>query len=236
MPPYGAGRAVQHDPGQDRAHRVLPDPEVQGPPVRGGVPVRWSSPRPGRTSRRPSSWCCSTRPGRPTRPTVRAAPAASALSTAPDAARVDDALRVDRPGRQRVGPAVGQVAGLQPVEQRLVAPGWPRPRRRSPSATPPSRRSPRSSASRVCLITTSSTSNDCVRVETQDRLELARSPRRPARSRARRRCSSSSAPGSAMIVRSWMNDGLSVTAFAASIASRMPVTFSPPSTSCTCQP
>ena len=39
-----------------------------------------------------------------------------------------------------------------------------------------------------------------------------------------------------MIVRSWMNDGLSVTALAASIAARMPATFSPPSTFCTCQP
>ena len=39
-----------------------------------------------------------------------------------------------------------------------------------------------------------------------------------------------------MIVRSGMNDGLSVTALAASMASSMPVTFSPPSTSCTCQP
>ena len=39
-----------------------------------------------------------------------------------------------------------------------------------------------------------------------------------------------------MIVRNWMNDGLSVTAFAFSIASRMPTTFSPPSTFCTCQP
>ena len=39
-----------------------------------------------------------------------------------------------------------------------------------------------------------------------------------------------------MIVRSWMNDGLSVTALAASIAARIPVTFSPPSTSCTCHP
>ena len=42
--------------------------------------------------------------------------------------------------------------------------------------------------------------------------------------------------GYAMIVRSWMNEGRSVTAFAASIASRMPVTFSPPSNSWTCQP
>ncbi len=39
-----------------------------------------------------------------------------------------------------------------------------------------------------------------------------------------------------MIVRTEMNDGLSVTALAASMASSMPTTFSPPSTSWTCQP
>ena len=45
--------------------------------------------------------------------------------------------------------------------------------------------------------------------------------------------------GQPMIVRSWMNDGRSVTAWAASQASTRPrcsVTFSPPSTSWTCQP
>ena len=39
-----------------------------------------------------------------------------------------------------------------------------------------------------------------------------------------------------MMVRSEMNDGLSVTALALAMASSMPTTFSPPSTSCTCQP
>ena len=39
-----------------------------------------------------------------------------------------------------------------------------------------------------------------------------------------------------MMVRSEMNDGLSVTFFASAMASSMPTTFSPPSTSCTCQP
>ena len=39
-----------------------------------------------------------------------------------------------------------------------------------------------------------------------------------------------------MIVCNWMNDGLSVTALALSMAARMPLTFSPPSTFCTCQP
>ena len=39
-----------------------------------------------------------------------------------------------------------------------------------------------------------------------------------------------------MIVRTEMNDGLSVTALAAAMASSMPTTFSPPSTSWTCQP
>ncbi len=39
-----------------------------------------------------------------------------------------------------------------------------------------------------------------------------------------------------MMVRSSMNDGRSVTAWAAAMASWMPTTFSPPSTLCTCQP
>ncbi len=39
-----------------------------------------------------------------------------------------------------------------------------------------------------------------------------------------------------MIVRTWMNDGWSMTCLAFSMASRMPTTFSPPSTFCTCQP
>ena len=39
-----------------------------------------------------------------------------------------------------------------------------------------------------------------------------------------------------MMVRTAMNDGLSVTFFASAIASSIPTTFSPPSTSCTCQP
>ncbi|CFE39748.1 Uncharacterised protein [Mycobacterium tuberculosis] len=39
-----------------------------------------------------------------------------------------------------------------------------------------------------------------------------------------------------MTVRSAMNEGRSVTACALAMASSMPTTFSPPSTSCTCQP
>ena len=39
-----------------------------------------------------------------------------------------------------------------------------------------------------------------------------------------------------MMVRNEMNDGRSVAAFALAMASSMPTTFSPPSTSCTCQP
>ena len=39
-----------------------------------------------------------------------------------------------------------------------------------------------------------------------------------------------------MIVRNEMNDGRSVTAFALAMASSIPMTFSPPSTRCTCQP
>jgi hypothetical protein len=39
-----------------------------------------------------------------------------------------------------------------------------------------------------------------------------------------------------MIVRTEMNDGLSVTRFASAMAASIPTTFAPPSTSCTCHP
>jgi hypothetical protein len=42
--------------------------------------------------------------------------------------------------------------------------------------------------------------------------------------------------GYPMMVRSAMNDGLSVTFLASAMAASMPSTFSPPSTSWTCQP
>ena len=69
----GPGVTLQRDAVGDRPHRVLADAEVQGPAVgvarpRGRSGGRGEAPTAGR-----ASWCCSSRRGRPTRPTARAA-------------------------------------------------------------------------------------------------------------------------------------------------------------------
>ena len=56
---------------------------------------------------------------------------ASASSTLPDAARVAMPLASAGNSGSAVGPAVGQRAGGDPVEQRLALAGWPSPRRRT---------------------------------------------------------------------------------------------------------
>ena len=114
-----AGGAVQRDPVEDRAHRVLADAEVQGAAVRvADAPQLGVDARRAGTTARPRWWCCSTRRGRRSRPTARAAPDPIALSTSPDALRV--AMPFGSAGKvgTRVGPAGRALAGEQPVEQR----------------------------------------------------------------------------------------------------------------------
>ena len=153
---------MQGDAVEDRAHRVLADAEVQHP-AGVGVALEHLGGAVGRagTTARPRSWCCWSRRGRPSRPTARAACAAIALMTLPGRDPGRHALLVGLPRRQVVGPAVGQPARLDAMQQLGAARGRRPPTRCTarPTRRPP--RSPARPARRVCSSTPAGTSKVC---------------------------------------------------------------------------
>ena len=191
------------------------------------------------------SWCCWTRPGRPSRPTARAAPARCALRTSPEASRVATPFS----SASNVGSASAQPSGrvrvVHPVEAAPCARGWlgrPGVELLLPLGL---RASPPRSTERAGV------GEDVVGDVEGLRRGRSRAPswsprprRRRARSRAPCRCSAALGAGQAMIVRSSMKLGWSVTALAASsavvqrldvlVVRRWPSLVQ--STVCTCQP
>ena len=121
---------------------------------------------------------------------------------------------------QRVLPALGQLARARPGRTAAARSGLAvAPLVRRPSPTRPRAWRPRSSDARGCGARTSSaTSKVALGVEAEDAAWWPRPRRRRAPSRARPRCSARSGAGQAMIVRIAMNDGLPVSALAASSA------------------
>ena len=168
-----------------------------------GAAVR--SPGPGRvaagTRRRPSSWCCWTRPGRRSRPTARAARRPSAESTSPEATRVATPLGASagtrsagrRPSRRA---ARGRAAGRG--ARRARAGPCARRRSRRPRRRGRPRRGRR--PARVCASTSAATSKDSAGSKPRISLVAATSVGARAPSRATCRCSAASGAGQAMIV------------------------------------
>ena len=115
----GAGAAVQRDPVDDRAHARARGCRSAAC-ARTGRPVHIVRLVLGRdeATARPPSWCCCSRRGRPSRPTVRAARAPSAVRILPDAARVAMRLAVlgrEAPAALAAQPS-GSAAGRHPSE------------------------------------------------------------------------------------------------------------------------
>ena len=150
---------------------MLADAEVQRPAVRVAGELLGLAVRRAGTTARPPSWCCCSRPGRPSRPTARAAPGRAPASTLPEALRVAMPFGVGRELGQRrrsSRPAasgcdsrsssalplrVGRGPGVEPLAptRRARRGRGRRPRGRAPA--------PRRSTSKVC-----------VRVEAEDLL------------------------------------------------------------------
>ena len=214
-----AGAAVDGDAVHDRAHGVLADAEVQHP---AGERVALPEPRGAvvraGTTAHPRSWCCWTRPGRPSRPRAPGCVSAMALITPPLALRVaipfSSAGNVGRRSAQprRQGP------GLQPLVEVDVGGRLARPRvvRRLPLGA---RGLAALDAWRVCSMTAGG-DVEGLRSGSKPRIFLvaatSSSPRAlPWALKVFWRLGA----GQPMIVRSWMKLGLSVTRWASRIAS-----------------
>ena len=183
-----------------------------------------------------------TRRGRPSRPTARAAPARARPAPRRTPCGWPSPFGSARSSGSVVGPAVGQRAGAASGRAAAGAPGWPPPRRRSAAATSACAAWPRSTTLRACSSTSAATSKVCVRVE-------ARAPPWSPPTSSSPSAEPCALPvfclfgaGQAMIVRSPMNDGRSVSALAASSAAssasrpRRTSVRASQSTRCTCQP
>ena len=147
---------------------MLADAEVQGPPIGAAGPLlrlpvlRQERGLAGR------SWCCCSRPGRPSRPRARAAP-----GRAPRApCRRPCGWRCPWLGSNvgsAVGPAVGQLARRLRSRAR-ARPGWPRRQASNRCCHAACASGPRSPTLRACARTSSATSKVLLRVEAEQPL------------------------------------------------------------------